>query len=311
MNLCDLHCDTALWLYRRDASLADNPFHISERLFRGYEKYVQLAAVFTSPRLSNDEGYRQFWQVRERLIEECKSLDIPLVGSSAELEDAIRDRGRAFILTVEDVRIADGDVSRIRELYDAGVRVITPLWGGETIIGGSHDTDRGLSDFGGYAVEEMAKIGIIPDISHASERACDEIMDVCEAAKRSPIATHMNSRAVCSHTRNLSDARFERLCSLGGIAGISLCPAHLTDRDECTVSDAVRHIVHYAEIARDHVALGCDFDGVETLPAGLENISRLPALVSPLKAEGFTDGDISALFFENAKNFLINNLPER
>ena len=311
MNLCDLHCDTALWLYLRDASLTDNPFHISEKLFRGYEKYIQLAAVFTSPRLSNDEGYRQFWQVRERLIEECAKLEIPLVGSSAELYNAIRDRGRAFILTVEDVRIADGDISRIRELYDAGVRVITPLWGGETIIGASHDTEGGLSDFGGYAVEEMTKLGIIPDISHASDRAGDEIMDVCETAKVSPIATHMNSRAVCNHTRNLTDARFERLCSLGGIAGISLCPAHLTEREECTSDDAVRHIVHYAEIARDHVALGCDFDGVETLPVGLENISRLPNLEAPLKGDGFTDGDISALFFENAKNFLINNLPER
>ena len=311
MKLCDLHCDTALWLYLRDASLADNPFHISEKLFCGYEKYIQLAAVFTSPRLSNDEGYSQFWKVRERLIRECEMLDIPLVGSSSELKAAIRDRGRAFILTVEDVRIIDGDVSRIRELYDAGVRVITPLWGGETVIGGSHDTSVGLSDFGVYAVEEMTKLGIIPDISHASDRACDEIMDVCEAARVSPIATHMNSRAVCDHTRNLTDVRFERLCSLGGICGISLCPEHLTEREECTSGDAVRHIMHYSEIARDRVAFGCDFDGVGKLPMGLENISRLPTLVPMLKSEGFTESDVSALFYENAEKFLINNLPER
>lgn len=310
MNLCDLHCDTALWLYLRDASLADNPFHISEKLFRGYEKYIQLAAVFTSPRLSNDEGYSQFWKVRERLIRECAALDIPLVSTSAELERAIHDRGRAFILTVEDVRIADGNISRIRELYDAGVRVITPLWGGETVIGGSHDTKSGLTDFGAYAVEEMTKCGIIPDISHASDRACDEIMDICEAAKKSPIATHMNSRAVCNHTRNLTDERFDRLCSLGGICGISLCPEHLTERESCTLYDAVRHIMHYMELAPDHVALGCDFDGVGELPEGLENISRLPALADPLEAEGFTERDIRALFYDNAEKFLINNLPQ-
>ena len=69
--------------------------------------------------------------------------------------------------------------------------------------------------------------------------------------------------------------------------------------------------MHYSEIARDRVAFGCDFDGVGKLPMGLENISRLPTLVPMLKSEGFTESDVSALFYENAEKFLINNLPER
>lgn len=75
----------------------------------------------------------------------------------------------------------------MRELYDLGVRVMTLLWGGDTSIGGSHDTENGLTDFGKAAVEEMAKVGIIPDISHASFKSADDIMDICENAASLPL----------------------------------------------------------------------------------------------------------------------------
>ncbi len=311
MNLCDLHCDTAMWLHIKNESLLENSLHISKKLFDSYEKYIQLTAVFTSPRLLNDEGYRRFWEVRDRLIKECDRCEIPLVHSATELERAISSVGRAFILTVEDARIIDGDISRIRELYDAGVRVITPLWGGSTVIGGSHDTDAGLTDFGREAVSEMIRLGIIPDISHASESSTDEILDLCEESGATPIATHMNSYSVCRHSRNLTDERFLRLCSLGGIAGISLYPKHLTEKNTCTAHDVALHAKKYAELCPAHVALGCDLDGVECLPNGITDISSLPLIKKPLSEGGITEREISSIFYDTAKEFLINNLPKK
>ncbi len=310
MKLCDLHCDTAMWLYQKNESLAENSLHISKKLFENYDKYIQLTAVFTSPRLSDDEGYRRFWEVREKLISECDKCGIPLVGTSAELEQAIASVGRAFILTVEDARIIGGDISRLRELYDAGVRVITPLWGGNTVIGGSHDTENGLTDFGRDAVSEMIRLGIIPDISHASGKAADDILDLCEEASATPIATHMNSHSVCRHSRNLTDERFLRLCRLGGIAGISLYPKHLTGGERCTAHNVALHAKKYAELCPAHVSLGCDLDGVECLPDGITDISCLLTLAEPLAGVGLTGNEISALFYDTAKEFLINNLPK-
>ncbi len=310
MNLCDLHCDTAMWLHSNNESLAENSLHISKKLFDRYEKYIQLTAVFTSPRLSNDEGYRRFWEIRDKLISECDGCSIPIVCTSAELERAITSVGRAFILTLEDARIIDGDISRIRELYDAGVRVITPLWKGDTVIGGSHDTDHGLTEFGQDAVREMIRHEIIPDISHASERSTDEILNICEEAGAAPIATHMNSYSVCCHSRNLTDARFVRLCNLGGIAGISLYPKHLTEKDTCTPHDVALHAKKYAELYPARVALGCDLDGVDCLPEGITDISCLPLLKEQLSSLGMSDNEISSLFYDTAKEFLINNLPK-
>ncbi len=310
MNLIDLHCDTALGLFEKNEPLSENSLHISQKLFSGYEKYVQLAAVFTPSKLSDDDGYRQFWKVRENLITECKKTGIPIVASSSELRRAISEVGRAFILTLEDARILSGKISRVRELYDAGVRVITPLWGGETVMGGSHDTQLGLTDFGKEAMLEMTHIGIIPDISHASFKSADEIMDICEKSGVSPIATHMNSYSCCPHSRNLTDERYMRLVKLGGVVGVSLCPPHLAARpDECSAKDVLRHILHYFKLHPRRVAFGCDFDGTQ-LPPNFKNISSIAKISDMLRENGYAEDDISALYWDTALKFLYDNLPK-
>jgi len=310
MKLFDLHCDTALSLWRKDQPLAKNDLHISLEKADYLEKYIQTTAIFTRKAYTNEEGWQNFWKIRENLEKECEKNSVPLLKNADELKSFDTcDKKTAFILAVEDVRLIDGKISRIKELYDAGVRVITLLWGGETIIGGSHNTDIGLTSFGREALEAMIEFGIIPDISHASSKSVDDILDICEKNGVSPIATHMNSFSLCPHSRNLTDDRYKRLIRLGGIVGMSLCPKHLSSvpSDACADS-AADHIIHYHNICPDVVSLGCDLDGTP-LPDDIADISQLPRISESLKAKGMTENHIESVFYNSAYKFMSKNLP--
>ena len=107
----------------------------------------------------------------------------------------------------------------------------------------------------------MLRVGIVPDLSHASFRAQDEILDLCAAAGRAPVATHMNAYALHPHSRNLTDERYRRLTELGGVAGISLYVRHLSGRETVTAEDAAAHLCHYESLVPAHAGFGCDYDG--------------------------------------------------
>ncbi|MBQ8400575.1 MAG: membrane dipeptidase, partial [Clostridia bacterium] len=222
MNMFDLHCDTALELYRHRYSLADAPCSVSLHKAAGYDRYVQLMAVFTDTRLNDEGGWQQFFAVRDNLLHECEIHSVPLCRSGAELTDTLRftETRNAFLLTVEDARILAGKIERLEELHRAGVSVITPLWGGYTCIGGSHNTNEGLSDFGKAVVSGCFDLGIAVDLSHASTRSADDIFDIAEAKNGRVLATHSNAYTLCRHSRNLTDDRLRRLAALDGLVGV-------------------------------------------------------------------------------------------
>lgn len=310
LKLFDMHCDTAIQLYRIGTDLYDNDLQISLKKADVYEKYVQLAAFFTYPEHSDEEGWQVFLAALENFKGQCTKYGVKIILTSEELLEFDRSDERfAVILGIEDSRILCGKLERVRELYDLGIRAATLLWGGPTCIGGSHDTEEGLTEFGKAAVREMARVGIIPDISHASFKSTDEIMDICEECGVSPVATHMNSYTECPHTRNLTDERYIRLTRLGGVAGVSLCPPHLTDKhDDSSSDDVLRHILQYRSIKDSGVGFGCDYDGTRP-PNDLADISRLPRVAKKLNAAGLTDEQIGDIFYQSVFNFMAKNLP--
>ena len=308
MRLCDMHCDTAMALYHGGKSLSSNDLHISLERAKVFSKYLQLAAFFTSPRYDDETGWEVFLKARENFLEECRKNEVPILASSKEIADwDASDVSVGFVLTVEDARLLAGHLERVEALYELGIRVVTPLWGGDTCIGGSHDTDHGLTPFGREAVKEMLRVGIVPDLSHASFRSADEILDLCEAAGKSAVATHMNSYTVHAHSRNLTDDRYLRLVKGGGVAGISLYVKHLSGADEVTADDVARHLLHYEGLAAGHAGFGCDYDGSD-VPADLADLSRLPAAADALRRRGADEGTIDNFFYNNVLRFLIRTL---
>lgn len=296
--LFDLHCDTLLELYRNNEDISENSLHISFDKAKNFNPYIQISAIWSDASLSNEEAYRNYIEVknyatRQNIYFATKARDF---------------RENTFILAVEDARILNGDITRINDLYNDGVRLLTLNWKGVSIIGGSWDTSYGLTDFGKEVVKKCLEIGIIPDISHSSIKSAEKIYEICFSFGKPFIASHSNSYSVCNHRRNLSDALFKKIASSNGLVGISLASEHLSHSKIASSDDVLRHIYHYLSLDGENtVALGCDFDGVSSLPYDINSIKDLDILYYKIE-NMFGENIAKKMFFYNAYNFMSKNL---
>lgn len=308
LRLFDLHCDTLYEALRQSRSLMTNDLGISFDRLCEYERFTQVLAMWSDSRIDEDTAFQRFFAARDKLENELRSDGrVVLCRSDAELSAAESAGKNAVLLAVEGGKLLGEDIHRLDELYLAGVRFLTLVWDKTCAIGGAHDTDVGLYDFGKNVVRRCFELGVIPDVSHASEKMCGEVIGLARDAGKVCIATHSNSRAVCDHPRNLTDRHFCDIASLGGIVGISLAPMHLTSGylEKCGISDVVAHIEHYLSLGgEDAVCLGCDLDGVSRLPDGIQSVSDLEKIADALAQINYTDTLIDKIFYANARNFI-------
>ena len=312
LSVFDLHCDTADAIYDGNASLLSNSFHISLERMSAFNTYTQVMAVYIPHKLSDEEGYEYWKRVMNYLNTEIRANTgiVESVRNGSELLSCTK-RGRiAAIYAIEDSRIIGKNLDRLQEFYDSGVRFMTLTWSGSTIIGGSHNTSDGITEYGRAAVQKMHEIGIVPDISHASEALAEDVCAISAERSKPLVATHSNSYSVWGHTRNLRDRHFNVIKELGGLVGISFCPAHLTDGKHTRValSDVIPHVEYYLSLGGENtIALGGDFDGTD-LPADLDTCSDLYKLANELLKLNYPQSLVDKIFYLNARNFAINNL---
>lgn len=229
-----------------------------------------------------------------------------LVTSSDEALKA-HELGRiGLAMGMENGAPIEGDLKKLKYFYDKGIRYITLAHArSNDLADSSYDENRpngGLSDFGRQVVKEMNALGILVDVSHLSDEA---VHDVLEVSAVPPIASHSSARHFTpGFERNLSDKQIRAIARRGGVIMINFGSAFLTKAandwnkafDEAwkrhlekdgapdtpeerkrfrasylaehpypyaTVEDVVRHINHIVGIAGvEHVGLGSDFDGV-------------------------------------------------
>ena len=155
---------------------------------------------------------------------------------------------------------------------------------------------NGLSPKGIRAVKEMNRLGIMVDLSHASEKT---FYDTLEVSTYPVIASHSSARTLCDHARNLTDDQLRAIASKGGIVQVCLYDGFLVKEGEATLRDAVRHILHIRNIAGiDHVGVGSDFDGGGGI-AGCNASNELINLTVALLREGFTEEDLEKFWGGN------------
>lgn len=212
----------------------------------------------------------------------------------------------ALILGMENGAPIDGDLENLRYFFDRGVRYITLTHSKDNhICDSSYDnrrTWRGLSPFGRVVVSEMNRLGIMIDVSHVSDDAFHEIMEITAAPV---IASHSSCRTFTpGFERNMSDDMIIKLAKNGGVIQINFGSTFIKDESRrqyqarkdrveryarakrlstgsaeikaykdqyykknpivlADVTDVADHIDHVVEIAGiDYVGLGSDFDGV-------------------------------------------------
>ena len=304
MDYFDLHCDTATKLFDSDETLDRTECYVRREYFRNFNAYGQVFAVFSKPGIPDDGCYERFFDVADS-FEKKNGISFRL------WRDDVTPDGNNYILSVEDGRLISGDISRVKKLFDRGVRILTPLWAGVTCIGGSFDTDEGLTKHGADVIKECVSLGIITDISHSSERSADEILDICERSGAPVIASHSDSYSVYPHPRNITDERAKRVASSGGIVGVCLHAPHLAESGaDCeSVFEHIDRLVSL--IGERRVAVGADFDGTDYLPRGVASQKDIYKIADVMLCHNYGEDAVHAIMYGNAFEFFKNNLPKR
>lgn len=306
----DMHCDTALKLLgqtvNEPGNLKHNKLHIDLDRAAKLEAYCQCFACFTTPmmqewhHLSPIVVFERELATIQREVDKHKRM-IRFAYSAEDVETNVENGKMSAILTIEGPAGFDFDPELLGDLYQIGFRISSLGWNEQNVLTGSHVTGGGLTDKGKEYLKEAQRLGMLVDVSHISDEGFWNIMDVTQAPI---VASHSNSRAVCGHSRNLTDDMFHAICQTGGVAGFNQCAPFVGEKPNLdTICD---HIFHFLEIdpTGKHIALGGDLDGCNELPEGFEGVQSYPAMAQRLLERGLSEEMLRDIFWNNAMNVL-------
>ncbi len=283
-----------------------------------------------------DSGYARVQleqiDIARRIIAEYPELELALTAN--DVERIMRSGRIASLLGIEGGHAIENSLGALRAYYELGVRYMTLThnvtldWADAAMDSARHG---GLTDFGREVVREMNRLGMLIDLSHASDATMSDALDVSEAPV---IFSHSSARHFSSHLRNVPDSILARLPENGGVVMVTFVPEFLsqaaadtsaswqrqaerlreTEPDEAayrramgefrrthkrpvlTVGVVADHIEHIRNVAGpDHIGLGGDYDGNSWFPAGMEDVSSYPYLFAELIRRGWSDADLMKL----------------
>lgn len=206
---------------------------------------------------------------------------------------------KSIMLGIENGLALEGDLANIAHFAQRGVVYITLCHNGDNDLCDSargSSTHGGVSPFGADAIREMNRLGILVDLSHASEKSFYDALDI----SRVPIVcSHSSARALCDHPRNLTDDQMRALAAKGGVAQITIYNGFLRIDGAATIHDVLAHLDHAIQVMGiDHVGLGTDFDGDGGVP-GLADSSELINFTRQLLARRYSAADIQKIWGGN------------
>lgn len=276
--------------------------------------------------------------VVERLVARHPQ-DMMLARTAADIETGFKTRKLASLIGMEGGYGIGSSLGVLRAMYRAGVRYMTlthfktTAWADSATDAPKFD---GLAPFGVSVVKEMNRLGMLVDLSHVSEATMNDTLDVTTAPV---IFSHSGARAIDHHPRNVSDAVLKRLPANGGIVMVVFAPAYVSETarlyesdrtaeekrqsylhigdpvgakaaladwvkahpaPHATVAQVTDHIDHIRKlIGVDHIGLGSDFDGIDNIPDGLEDVSKYPPLFTELARRGYSQAELEKISSRN------------
>ncbi len=245
----------------------------------------------------------------------------------------------ASLIGVEGGHCIENSISLLRQLHAAGAKYMTLTHGDSldwADAATDKPISDGLSAFGEEVVRELNRLGMLVDLSHVSPATMRDAIQISSAPV---IFSHSSARAVADHPRNVPDDILQEVRDNGGIVMVNFFSGFVEPRsavnmrqmfdirreldakygsdkvsitreydrwkadhpiyrgDASIVVDHIDHIVKVAGI--DQVGIGSDFDGVSSLPVGLEDVSKYPLITELLLQRGYSEQDIHKVLYKN------------
>ena len=306
-GLVDAHADTITrtLLPQYDANLYSNSLHVDFKRLQEYGAPVQVFALWCADKYVPNafEYTKSLIDFFEAALEEHNDI----IELATSLADMVRNAGNnkiSAILSIEGGEALMGDINNLDYFYNRGVRIMGLTWNRENELGYGQATSskEGLKPFGIEVVKRIEELGMIMDISHINEAG---FWDAHNISTRPYMASHSNAYAITPHNRNLRDELIAAMVDRGGIIGLALYPEFLSQNSKPTIDDIMAHIRHFTELdAVSILGFGSDFDGFNTMPEGITDISSMKNLGGFI-ADNFGEDISAGIMWENFYDFFV------
>ncbi len=264
---------------------------------------------------------------------------LTIARTADDVERAFKAKRIASLIGMEGGAPIGLSLAVLRQLARAGVGYMTlthfktTRWADSATDAPQHG---GLSPFGVSVVKEMNRLGMLVDLSHVSEATMSDALDASVAPV---IFSHSGAQAINRHPRNVPDAILLRLKTNGGVVMVDFVPDYVSEavriwetqraaeaarqrallignpdavktamlgwvaanpRPLATLAQAADHIDHIRKVAGiDHIGIGGDFDGIESVIPELDDVSTYPALFTELARRGYTQTELEKIASRN------------
>ncbi|OCF32881.1 membrane dipeptidase [Kwoniella heveanensis BCC8398] len=242
--------------------------------------------------------------VSNRLIEKYSDT-FAFAGTADEVEVAIKQGKVASLYGLEGGHMLGNSLAVLRTYHQLGVRYMTLTHSCNNAFADSagifepvEERWGGLSPLGRALIPEMNRVGILVDLSHVSDKTALQALSIT----RAPVMlSHSAARHFNNMSRNVPD---EILAKIGrgkhqvdGVIMVNFFPVFASAKpdevDVAYIADEVEYIV--SKTGKHHVGVGSDYDGIESTPKGLEDVSKYPYLFAELIRRGWTQHELSLL----------------
>ncbi|KAJ3847539.1 membrane dipeptidase-domain-containing protein [Lentinula lateritia] len=264
------------------------------------------------PEAEGADFLKSTWRVRDTLeqIDVANLLiekypDTFQFARNAEgIRSSISNGKIASLLGVEGAHQLGNSISVLRQYQALGVSYVTLTHTCHNAFAdscglapGKEPLHGGLSALGFSLIDEMNRLGILVDLSHTSDATAIQAL---KYSKAPVIWSHSSARAVHNVPRNVPDEVLGLIGTGSGqkdaVVMVNFAPYFVAPEGLATVKTVANHVEHIANIAgKEHVGIGSDFDGIEIVPAGLEDVSKYPALIAELYSRGWTKFELAGL----------------
>ncbi len=279
----DTHCDTPMLMVKPGFNVREEheapKYRVDFPRMKKGGLDAMFFAVFTGQKPRTEENYKKTYDLANQMLDSIHSAlkhnsDLATLALKADDLAKIEKTGkRAIYIGMENGFPLAKDLSRVEEFYKKGVRYITLCHSFHNDICDSSSDKKpaehnGLSPFGRQVVAEMNRLGMMVDVSHASDKS---FFDVVEYSKAPIIASHSSVRAIARHNRNMTDEMIKKLAEKGGVIQICLLDEYIKNPDTTTVKFQRMKLLYkrYRESDKmsetEKAALSKEWDEVEAM----------------------------------------------